>query len=496
MKNFAKLMLAGMLGGLISFGAGQLAENEGTGVPNSGQMPVRQASLPYGSTMQEALLPDFTEAAARVTPSVVHIRSTVESAYAGNQQMPEIPDAFRWFFGPDFRGDGQAPRNFKPQPRVGSGSGVIISSDGYIVTNNHVVADATQVEVVLNDNRSYEASVIGTDEATDLAVIKIDAAQLPVIRLGNSDNVRVGEWVLAVGNPFNLESTVTAGIVSAKGRNINIIPGRMAIEAFIQTDAAVNPGNSGGALVNQHGALIGINTAIASPTGSYSGYSFAVPVDLMKKVVEDIKAYGAVQRAFLGVTISEINSQLARDKNLSVSQGVYVDSLSANGAARDAGIKPGDVILKVEDQDMTSVPQLQETIARHRPGDEVEIVLLRDGVQKTVTARLRNIEGREELVRVEKPEVLNLLGAEFQNLTKSEKKELGIENGVRVNKLYAGKLRAETQMRGGFIITKVNKDKVDSVEDLTAKLENADGGILIEGIYPGSKNPVYYGFGI
>ena len=322
---------------------------------------------------EKELIPlDFTAVAEQVMDAVVHIKSTQVVAQAspgprGYRQLPDpFGDLFGDFFRPHFRFEGPHPQI--PNPSVGTGSGVIINSEGYIVTNNHVIAGASDIEVTLHDNRTYKAKVIGTDPSTDLALIQIKEKNLPTLPLVNSDDVRVGEWVLAVGNPLNLNSTVTAGIVSAKSRNINILQDQYAIESFIQTDAAINPGNSGGALVNLQGGLIGINTAIASPTGAYAGYGFAVPSNLVSKVVEDLLKHGVVQRGYLGVSIRGVDGSLAREKDLVVTRGVYVDSVMDKSAADEAGIKAGDVIKEINGYSVTTAPQLLEIIGRYRPG--------------------------------------------------------------------------------------------------------------------------------
>jgi S1-C subfamily serine protease len=299
-----------------------------------------------------------------------------------------------------------------------------------------------------------------------------------------------------VGNPFNLESTVTAGIVSAKGRSINILRESAAIESFIQTDAAINPGNSGGALVNLHGELVGINTAIASPTGSYSGYGFAVPTNIMVKVVDDLMKYGKVQRAFLGIMIRNVNSTLAKEKDLSVMNGVYVDSLMEDGAAKEAGIREGDVILSVDGQKVNSVPDLQVLIGRKHPGDEAEVVVNRNGEEKTIKVALKNMKGTTEIVKASESARVNALGAEFSEIDEEVKEELGIDGGVQVTRLYPGKLRGQTNMREGFIITRIGDRKINSVKDLEKALADAEGGILIEGYYPGEKQARYFGLGM
>ena len=450
---------------------------------------------------EKELVPlDFTAVAERVMDAVVHIKSThsVAQALPGPQGYRQLPDPFRDlfgdFFGPRFRYD--APHPQIPPPGVGSGSGVIINSEGYIVTNNHVIAGASDIEVTLYDNRTYKAKVIGTDPSTDLALIQIKEQGLPTLPLVNSDDVRVGEWVLAVGNPLNLNSTVTAGIVSAKSRNINILQDQYAIESFIQTDAAINPGNSGGALVNLQGGLIGINTAIASPTGAYAGYGFAVPSNLVNKVVEDLLSHGVVQRGYLGVSIRGIDGSLAREKDLEVTRGVYVDSVTENSAAEEAGIQPGDVIKEINGFSVATAPQLLEIIGRYRPGDLLEVRIDRKGKEKEMKVKLRNREGETRFMATNKEEILNVLGATFEEVEESTAKRLHIEGGVKVSKLFAGKLMQQTQMREGFIITKVNGEAVSSVEQLANMLQNKEGGVLLEGVYEDVPGVYYYAFGL
>lgn len=424
---------------------------------------------------------EFTGASESTVPAVVHVTTTYGAAASGNQAYNPFQDFF-W-------GD----RGLRNQaPAMSSGSGVIISDDGYIVTNNHVVANSDKVEVTLNDKRTMEARVIGTDPSTDLALLKIDEKGLPFISYGNSDDVRVGEWVLAVGNPFNLTSTVTAGIVSAKGRNIHILPDQQfPIESFIQTDAAVNPGNSGGALVNTSGNLIGINTAIASNTGAYTGYSFAIPVNMVKKVVGDLLEFGNVQRGFIGVNIRDIDSKFADEKGIKSLKGVYVAGISDGGAAAAAGIKEGDIITKVGGNTVNSSPELQEQVGRFRPGDKVEVTLIRSGSEKIVPVTLKNKDGNTGIV---KNEMVSLLGAEFEVLSREEGNRLGIQNGVKITKLNAGKLRS-AGIREGFIIESIDNKTVKGTDEIISALKDKTGGILIEGIYPNGMR-AYYGFGL
>ncbi|MEZ4934316.1 MAG: Do family serine endopeptidase [Saprospiraceae bacterium] len=454
----------------------------------------------------EAVPLDFTGTAEKVMESVVHIRSTRTSmANRGQEQYRNLPDPFGDFFNHNndpfrqFRFQyPQQPNqgNEEPQLEIGTGSGVVINSDGYIVTNNHVVADADDIEVTLHDNRTFKASVIGTDPSTDMALLQIKAKDLRAVPMVNSDDVKVGEWVLAVGNPFNLNSTVTAGIVSAKARNINILKTQYAVESFIQTDAAINPGNSGGALVNLQGGLVGINTAIASPTGSYSGYGFAVPSNIVNKVVEDLLKYGVVQRGVLGVMIRSVDGNLAKDKDLSINAGAYVDSTMVNSAAGSAGIKPGDVILAVDGNEVTSSPELQELIARHSPGDKVDIKVNRKGTEKTYTVVLNNRDGNTDAVTKEQKDALSMLGANFETLDSKTADRLDIAGGIKVKKLLPGKLQRKTQMQEGFIITKVDGQQVTSTEELAKALKHKKGGVMLEGVYEDLPGTYYYAFGI
>ncbi len=443
---------------------------------------------------------DFTKTVDKVVNSVVFIKSTYINKYQmdGNQYR-QLPDPFKDFFNDDpfqffFGPKGDQKQNEKMQ--FATGSGAIINSQGYIITNNHVIADADDIEVTLYDNRNYKAKVIGTDPSTDLALLQIKEKDLPAIALVNSDDVKVGEWVMAVGNPFSLNSTVTAGIVSAKARNINILKDQYAIESFIQTDAAINPGNSGGALVNLDGALVGINTAIASPTGTYSGYGFAIPSNMVNKVVEDLLKYGEVQRGVLGITIRSVDGNLAKDKDLDVTEGVYVDSLLKNSAAASAGIKPGDVILKIDNEKTTSSPVLQEIIANHHPGDKVVVVADRKGKQIEFKITLNNRAGETDLVKTEGNEILGTLGCELKDLDVKTAKKLGIEGGVKVTKLTAGVLKRNTQIHEGFIITHANNQLVKTVSDFVKILEKAQGGIMIAGIYEDIPGKYYYAFGL
>ncbi|MEM6967536.1 MAG: Do family serine endopeptidase [Bacteroidota bacterium] len=447
---------------------------------------------------------DFTKSAQTVMDAVVHIKSTQtfkSNASPRAYNNAPMPDLFRDFFGDGggqfFRFEGPTPRgNRSPRVRMGTGSGVIISENGYIVTNNHVVADADDLEVTLHDNRTFKATVVGTDPSTDLAVIQIKGDGLPTLPLVNSDEVNVGEWVLAVGNPMGLNSTVTAGIVSAKGRNINILKEQFAVESFIQTDAAINPGNSGGALVNLDGGLVGINTAIASPTGSYSGYGFAVPSNIVNKIVEDLLQYSSVQRGVLGIMIRSVDGNFAKEKDLKLNSGVYVDSLFENSAAGTAGIKKGDVIVEVEGRKIKSSPELQEMVARHRPGDEVELVVNRTGKEIKFEVMLNDRDGGKTTAEKEHKETLSILGADLENVKSEIARKLEIDGGIKVAKLYAGKLRKYTDVQEGFIITKVDGQKVTTVDELMNILKNKQGGVMLEGVYEEIPGTYYYAFGM
>ncbi|MEE1089990.1 MAG: Do family serine endopeptidase, partial [Paludibacteraceae bacterium] len=373
-----------------------------------------------------------------------------------------------------------------PQYREGSGSGVIISTDGYIVTNNHVIDNASTVEVTLNDKRKFDAKVIGTDPSTDIALLKIEADSLPIISFGNSDNLHIGEWVLAVGNPFNLTSTVTAGIVSAKARNINILNAEMKIESFIQTDAAVNPGNSGGALVNTRGELIGINTAIASQTGSYTGYSFAVPISIVSKVVADLKEYSVVQRAVLGVQIADINDELAKEKNLKTLKGAYIVAVQENSSAADANLKEGDIIISINNQTVNSVAELQEQVSRYRPGNDIKVNYIRDNKTQSVIIKLKNRSGNTNVIKIADN---SILGATFKEIDKHIVEKFRLNSGIQIDTIDKNGALAKAGLKKDFIILKVNSQPIRSEKDLTTivnqtiNANDQDRALFITGIF-------------
>jgi Do/DeqQ family serine protease len=448
--------------------------------PSSSPIPARFVSYSPGAAAMGAV--DFTDAAQKSVDAVVHV-----TTQATMQQDPLA--GFFWGY------QQQAPQQVR-----GAGSGVIISTDGYIVTNNHVVEHADKIQVHLNDKRQYDATVIGRDPSTDLALIKIDATGLPTLPYGNSDDVKVGQWVLAVGNPMNLTSTVTAGIVSAKARNINILqydPSKdiFPIESFIQTDAAVNPGSSGGALVDPAGELIGINSAIASTTGAYTGYSFAIPVNIVRKVTSDLMQFGSVRRAYLGVTISNIDPGMAKKLDLDRLQGVYVKDLMDGGAAKDAGVKSGDIIVKVGDINVDNVPELQEQIGKFSPGDKIAVTLERDGKDQVIDMTLRGRTGATAASASAPEETrVSKLGAEFAPASAAELKALGLEGGVKVLRINGGKLRS-SGIREGFIITRIDQVPMKDPKDIEKALDGKQGGVLIEGVYPNGMR-AYYGLGV
>jgi Do/DeqQ family serine protease len=488
MSNTWKYLGVGILGGMVPFAFGYILNATSYSSLSDEVIDGNRIAHQVNYSGVPAGTEGFIEASESTINSVVHVTTKVVKTSVQRDPL------YEFFYGP-----GTGGREYK-QYGSGSGSGVIVSSEGYIVTNNHVIEDASEIEVILNDNSKYTATVIGTDPSTDIAVLKIEASGLKPIPLGNSDELRIGEWVLAVGNPFNLTSTVTAGIVSAKARNINLLSDKtrataVPIESFIQTDAAVNPGNSGGALVNTRGELVGINTAIASQTGSYSGYSFAVPVNLVNKVMRDIIDFGVVQRGYLGVQIADINQEIKEKNNLPSTKGVFINSVTEDGGADKAGIEASSVILKVGSKDVNSVAELQEEIGKRRPGDKVSLTLRKEnGEQEIKEVVLRSADGATDLKSKEEMSKTSALGATFAELSAKEKKELNISNGVKVKTLEPGKLRS-LGLEEGMVISKFNQEAVDSPEDLTSKLNNYKGGVLLEVILESGKKE-YLGFGL
>jgi len=439
---------------------------------------------------------DFTVAAEKTVNTVVCIKSFTSRRQSNQGGGYDPFGMFDFFFGPQERiQPRQQQRNSEPV-QSGLGSGVIISEDGYIVTNNHVIDGADKLEVLLNDNSTYEAKIIGTDEATDLALIKIDADKLTPITFGNSEDLKIGEWVLAVGNPFGFNSTVTAGIISAKARSIsqNSRGGKMGIESFIQTDAAVNPGNSGGALVNLKGELIGINSAIYSNTGSYAGYSFAIPTSIVKKVMTDLRQYGSVQRAMLGCTITELDSKLAKEKGITVTKsGLMVMEVSDRSTAKEIGLQSGDVIVGINDTQIHTFPELQEQLSKFRPGDQISITYIRDNKKYTKSATLRNSQGNTTIT---KKGDFSEIGCAFMKIGDETKRNLGISSGVKVTGLKGGAFR-DAGIKEGFIITEINGNKVNNSDDVEMiynqimKSDESDKVMFITGLYPTGKKYYY-----
>lgn len=486
MRRFGSLFLAAVLGSVCTVATVKwVDEDDKVKLEYVASVPASRVAYTVDEDGKAVPL-DFTAAAEKVMPAVVHIRSVTPE----REMRMQSNDPFRDFF-------------FNPQqgPSQSAGSGVIINAEGYIVTNNHVVGDAEEIEVSLLDNRTYPAEVIGTDPDTDLALIKINEKNLPFLSFVDSDKAKVGEWVLAVGNPFNLNSTVTAGIISAKGRSINILQrqteqGSTAIESFIQTDAAINPGNSGGALVDLDGGLLGINTAIASPTGSYSGYGFAVPSDIVSKVVEDLLQYGAVQRGWLGVSITSVNSQLMKEQDLSVREGAYISAFAKASSAKEAGLKEGDVVVKIDETPIRSNTALIEYIGRRRPGDKVQVTVNRKGEVLVIPVVLKSSEGKTVATKPEERSGYAALGIELEDIDGKVLKNFDIEHGVRVKELTNGKLVRYTDMREGFIITHVNDTAVKSVKEFNEILKKKKSGdmVILTGRYENSLREYNYAF--
>lgn len=483
MKKYSKYLVVAMSALAFAFSTGTLIKVNATQAP---------------STAVPAQPVDLTYAAEKSLPSVVHILSTKNSKVQTIEVQSEpfsdfFSDPFGFFGNPNQSQDGKQKRSVRTPKQQGSGSGVIISTDGYIVTNNHVVADADELTVTLNDNKEYSARIIGTDKTTDLALIKIDAKDLPAITIANSENIKVGEWVLAVGNPFNLTNTVTAGIVSAKGRSLY----QNGVESFIQTDAAINPGNSGGALVNTRGELIGINAMLYSQTGSFSGYGFAIPTSIMNKVVDDLKKYGTVQRAVIGIQGQDVKNYVdaqkdqGKDVDLGTMEGIYVAKVLEESSAEEAGLKAGDVITAIDGKEMNKMADLQEYLAKKRPGDKVSVSYLRDKKKASKTMTLKNEQGNTQVV---KKADLDVLGGNFRAITDGQKKQLNIGYGLEVLKVNSGKFK-DAGITKGFIIQRVNDSAVKTIEDLQNLVKEASTSrnpvLYIQGVYPTGKKAYF-----
>lgn len=487
-KKFVQPLLlivaCGLSAGIVTYlvNKNHVVENQTVVVEKSGVNPYLLGASSQNN--YSAAPVDFTEAAERTVHGVVHIKSTVNSK---TQIVQEMPDIFEYFFG-----YGQPrQREIQSRPQVGYGSGVILTADGYIVTNYHVIEGADVVEVTLNDNRIFQATVVGTDPNTDLALIKIEGDEFPYIKMGNSDNLKVGEWVLAVGNPFNLTSTVTAGVVSAKARKIGIYNGKESIESFIQTDAAINMGNSGGALVNVRGELIGINAALESPTGTYAGYGFAIPTTIVSKVVADLREFGAVQRAIMGIVGGDVaamhQAEENKNKDYGTLDGVYVSDVTTGSGAMAAGIEKGDIIVAIDGKKVRTMTELQEIIAQHRPGDKIAVSLLRNKKSREARVELKNSQGNTEVV---KERGMDILGAAFGELNSQLKRQLNIGYGLQVTGVGNGKFAAAGIQRG-YIILKINNVQIKSEKDVeavfTEAVKSPEQVLFITGIYPSGR---------
>ena len=493
MKKIGLLILVAFVGGVFAIGAYKLFENKAlSGLSLDERQKTYFTNNPSEITSSTGAI-DFTQAAAMVSPGVVHVRTTYSRSM--NQGVDPFGDMFEDFFG---RRRKITPNQDAPAP-TGKGSGVIVTSDGYIMTNNHVVQDAEKIEVILSDKRILQAKVIGKDKNTDLALIKIEATDLPIVKLGNSDDVRIGEWVLAVGFPLTLESTVTAGIVSAKARKIGILtpelnrnnidpenpPTDTSIESFIQTDAVINRGNSGGALVNTKGELIGINSAIASQSGTYEGYGFAIPVNLAKKVMDDFLKYGEVKRGYIGITFQELNADNAKSLDTKEIDGLYINSVIEGGAADKAGMKKGDIIKKLNGTDISSSSDLQEKIGIMRPGDKVQLTVLRDENLKSFDITLKG----EETTRIASnnnnvTDVMSSLGAKFAPLNDITKKKYGVSSGVIVTEVKPEKVFDMYDMPKGTIITSINGKAVNNNDQVLSALKQDNKMVTLQGIVP------------
>ena len=479
LKSISRPIMFTAIGGLVALGAAHsLGWTGKTVIIEDTNQGASQANLTADRPLPSAPT-DFVAAAERTVEAVVHVKTTAERVQ--NYYNP---------FNDLFFGRPSTPEKLEVE---GSGSGVILTEDGYIVTNNHVIKGAKTIVVTTSNNDEYEAELIGADPTTDIALLKIEGNALTKVDVANSDEVRLGQWVLAVGNPFNLTSTVTAGIISAKGRDINIIDEQSAIESFLQTDAAVNPGNSGGALVNTAGELVGINTAISSRSGSFEGYSFAVPANLMLKVVNDLKEYGRVQRAFIGINYNEVTAALSEELNLEVNKGVYIANVISGGAADDAGITKGDVIINVNGKSIASGADPTEALGQRRPGEKLSVVVNRSGKNKAFEVVLKNKLGTTEMLTKEE-ELLRNFGAELEELSSTDKRRLGLRYGIRVSKILGGRFQ-KAGIPKDFIIVKLNNVYVENVEsfDRLVRQFNPGDGVLIQGFEPNGKAN-YYAF--
>jgi len=478
-KGLAIVAASVLLSGLTAYGIVKYESDNNKAIS---QAATSDAGYFRTVNLEQTDYPDFTYAAESCVDAVVFVKVTIQSKQSQSQEMDPF---FQFFFG-------GTPQS-QPREQQGSGSGVIIRSDGYIVTNNHVVNGATKVEVTLTNNKTYEATVVGTDEATDVALLKVDAEGLPTVPFGNSDALRLGEWVIAIGSPYNLRSTITAGIVSAKGRSMSS-NGEFKIESFIQTDAAVNPGNSGGALVNKAGELVGINTMIYSQTGSYSGYSFAVPVNIVKKIVADLIDFGSVKRAKLGISmtgVENLDEKLVKDLKLSRPEGVYINEVQKGSAAEKGGLKSGDVIIAIDGKKITSAASVQEKVNSYHPGDEATITYIRDGKQHDAKVVFQSME--ETTGTVDEDGSVAFYGSKLQSITEETKARLGLKSGVEIVSVGSGKMQAAGAQEG-FVIKYINDQPVSKPEDVIELAKKAKRAIYVEGVTANGR-PGYFAFG-
>ncbi|HVX28357.1 MAG TPA: trypsin-like peptidase domain-containing protein [Parafilimonas sp.] len=482
LKNVILIVAISVATSLLSIWAyGTWLRNQSTTLQTEGKIPVNYAGF-FNNKDGASGIPDFTAAATSATPTVVHIKTKIKGGTVSSRNSSPFgdlfgdDDPFYKFFG--------GPRSMMMPDQQASGSGVIISQDGYIVTNNHVIDGASEINVTLSNRKTYKATVVGADPNTDLAVIKINDTNLPYMLYGNSDDVKLGQWVMAVGYPLTLDVTVTAGIISAKSRSIGINTRQSAIESYLQTDAAVNPGNSGGALINTDGQLIGINSAIASPTGSYAGYSYAIPVNIVKKAVNDLIKFGAVQRAYIGITYApdDLTDEQKKANGIKDGPGIFVTGVATDGAAKAAGLQKGDFVTKINDVDVTTGPELQEQVARYKPGDKINVTYVRDGKEYTTSLTLKNKSGNFDVVK--NVTAFDDLGADLATIDKATAQKNDISGGVQVKKIGNGLLKG-TRIQEGFIITSVDGQDVNNVDDLKSILNNSNGTVRLEGVYPG-----------
>ena len=475
-KGILIMLLSALAGGLTAYAVVSMTAGQVTMVsPEVEGAKFRTVSLTQDN------YPDFTYAAETAVDAVVYVK------VSATQTIQQAPNSiFDFFFGMPQQG---APQQ---RERTGSGSGVIIREDGYIVTNNHVIDGATKIEITLNSNQTYPATLVGTDPATDVALLKIEANGLPFIPFGDSDKLRLGEWVIAIGSPYDLRSTITAGIVSAKGRSMPNYTGEYKIESFIQTDAAVNPGNSGGALVDKAGNLVGINTAIISQTGSYTGYSFAVPSNIVKKIVYDLMDFGSVKRAVLGITMQPIDDKIAKELKLSSLNGVYIVEVSKSGAADKAGVKAGDVLVSIDSTKITTPSSVQEAVSRFSPGDKAELTVIRDGKELSLNVTFKGTS--QETGTVSDDGSIAFYGSSIKAAPKETLERLGIKNGVEIVELGPGKLK-EAGATEGFVIQYVNDQPVKTPQDVIEIVKKSKRAVFVQGMTPAGRTG-YFGFGV